>query len=101
MMTENGISSSHPKVIPDGISLVFSLILSSALAKILCVLVMTKNTSAVAAYTIHMYKYTKIQGPQFQRTYIIARYRKSDLNGTSFQSLKINRMLITRLICIQ
>ena len=62
---------------------------------------MTKNTSAVAAYTIHMYKYTKIQGPQFQRTYIIARYRKSDLNGTSFQSLKINRMLITRLICIQ
>ena len=25
-MTENGISSSHPKVIPDGIPLVFSLI---------------------------------------------------------------------------
>ena len=32
-----------------------------------------------------MYKYTKIQGPQFQRNYIIARYRKSDLHGTSFQ----------------
>ena len=44
-----------------------------------------------------MYKYTKIQGPQFQRNYIIARYRKSDLHGTSFQSPKIYRMLITRL----
>ena len=32
----------------------------------------------------------------------LARYRKSDLNGTSFQSSpKINRMLITRLICIK
>ena len=41
----------------------------------------------------------KIQGPQFQRNYIIARYRKSDLHGTSFQSPKINCMLITRLIC--
>ena len=48
-----------------------------------------------------MYKYTKIQGPRFQRNYIIARYRKSDLHGTSFQSSpKINRMLITTLICI-
>ena len=43
--------------------------------------------------------YTKIQGPRFQRNYIIARYRKSDLHGTSFQlSPKINRMLITRLV---
>ena len=51
---------------------------------------------------IRVYKYTKIQGPRFQRNYIIARYRKSYLHGTSFQSLpKINRMLITRLICIQ
>ena len=38
----------------------------------------------------------KIQGPGFQRNDIIARYRKSDLHGSSFQSLpKINRMLIT------
>ena len=44
-----------------------------------------------------MYKYTKIQGPRFQRNYIIARDQKSDLHGTSFQSSpKINRMLITR-----
>ena len=48
-----------------------------------------------------MYKYTKIQGPRFQRNYIIARYQKSDLHGTSFQSSpKVNRILITRLICI-
>ena len=39
----------------------------------------------------------KIQGPRFQRNYIIARDQKSDLHGMSFQSLpKINRMLITR-----
>ena len=44
-----------------------------------------------------MYKYTKTQGPRFQRNYIIARYQKSYLQGTSFQSSpKINRMLITR-----
>ena len=44
-----------------------------------------------------MYKYTKIQGPRFQRNYIIARYQKSDLHGTPFQSSpKINRILITR-----
>ena len=34
-----------------------------------------------------MYKYTKIQGPRFQRNYIIARDQRSDLHGTSFQSL--------------
>ena len=40
---------------------------------------------------MHMYKYTKFQGPLFQRNYIIARDRKTDLHGTSFQSLlKIN-----------
>ena len=44
-----------------------------------------------------MNKYTKIQGPRFQRNNIIARDPKSDLHGTSFQSLpKINHMLITR-----
>ena len=44
-----------------------------------------------------MYKYTKIQGPRFQRNYIIARDQKSDLHGMSFQSsLEINCMLITR-----
>ena len=42
-----------------------------------------------------MYKYAKIQGPQFQKNYIIAGDQKSDLHGTSFQSSpKINRMLI-------
>ena len=47
-------------------------------------------------------KYTKIQGPRFQRSYIIARDRKSDLHGASFlSSQKTNRILITRLICIQ
>ena len=46
---------------------------------------------------IRVYKYTKIQGPRFQRNNIIARDQKSDLHGTSFQSSpKINRMLITR-----
>jgi len=50
-------------------------------------------SSAVAGYT----RYTQIKGLRFQRNYIIARYRKSDLHGTSFQSSpKINRMLITR-----
>ena len=47
-------------------------------------------------------KYTKIQGPRFQRNYIIARDQKSDLHGMSFQSSpKMNRMLITSLTCIQ
>ena len=46
---------------------------------------------------IRLYKYTKIQGPRFQRNYIIVRDQKSDLHGTSFKSSpKINRMLITR-----
>ena len=46
---------------------------------------------------IRVYKYTKIQGPRFQRNNIIARDPKSDLYGTSFQSSpKINHMLITR-----
>ena len=44
-----------------------------------------------------MNKYTKIQGPRFQRNNIIARDPKSDLYGTSFQSSpKISHMLITR-----
>ena len=52
--------------------------------------------------TIRVYKNTKIQGPRFQRNYIIERDQKSDLHGRSFQSsLKINRMLITKAICIQ
>ena len=60
------------------------------------VLAMTQNTSAVAGYTC-VYKYMKIQGPRFQRNYIIARDQKSDLQGRSFQSSpKINHMLITR-----
>ena len=52
---------------------------------------------------IRVYKCTKIQGPRFQRNYIIAREKKvSDLHDTSFQSSpKINRMLITRAIYIQ
>ena len=46
---------------------------------------------------IRVYKYTKIQGPRFQRNYIISRDRKRDFHGTSLQSSpKINRMLITR-----
>ena len=61
------------------------------------VLATTGNTSAVQLQAIRVYKYTKIQGPRFQRNYIIARDQKSDLHGTSFQSSpKINRMLITR-----
>ena len=36
---------------------------------------------------IRVYKYTKIQGPRFQGNYIIARDQRSDLHGTSFQSL--------------
>ena len=49
-----------------------------------------------------IYKYTKIQGLRFQRTYIITRDQKSDLHGTSFQSSpKISRILITKPICIQ
>ena len=69
--------------------------------------------SAFASF--HLYKYMKIQGPQFQRNYIIARDQKSDLHGMSFQSdqksdlhgmsfqssPKITRMLITKAICIQ
>ena len=48
-----------------------------------------------------MYKHTKIEGPRFERNYIIAEEQKSDEHGASFQSLpKINRMLITRLIFI-
>ena len=44
----------------------------------------------------------KIQGPWFQRNYIIARDEKVILHGTSFQSSpKITRMLITKPICIQ
>ena len=43
-----------------------------------------------------MNKYSKIQGPRFQRYYIIARDQQSYLHGTSFQSSpKISRMLIT------
>ena len=46
---------------------------------------------------IRVYKYTKIQGPRFQRNYIIVRDKKVIKNGTSFQSSpKINRMLISR-----
>ena len=42
---------------------------------------------------IHMYKYTKLQGPRFQRNYIIARDQKSDLHDMSLQSsLKINHI---------
>ena len=46
---------------------------------------------------IRVYKYTKIQGPWFQRNYIIARDQKRGFYGRSFRSLpKIDRMLITR-----
>ena len=47
---------------------------------------------------IHMYKYTKLQGPRFQRNYyIIAGDQISDLHDMSLQSsLKINHMHITR-----
>ena len=89
---------------------------------------MTGNMSAFACF--HLYKYMKIQGPRFQRNYIehhcqrsksdlygmsfqsdqksdlhgmsFQSDQKSDLHGMSFQSLpKINRMLITKTICIQ
>ena len=44
-----------------------------------------------------MYKYTKLQGPRFQRNYIIAGGKKGDLHDMSLQSsLKINHMHITR-----
>ena len=44
----------------------------------------------------------KFLGPRFQRNYIIARHQKNDLHGASFTSSpKINRMLITRPICLQ
>ena len=44
-----------------------------------------------------MYKYTKIQGPRFQRNYIIARDQKTD--GTWHMARhSIHRMLITRSI---
>ena len=44
----------------------------------------------------------KFYRPWFQRNNIIARYRKSDLHGMSFQSSpKVNCMLIQRLICTQ
>ena len=35
---------------------------------------------------LRVYKYAKIQRPRFLRNSIMARYRKSDLHGTSFQS---------------
>ena len=42
------------------------------------------------------------QGPRFERNYIITREQKRYEHGASFQSSsKLNRMLITRLICIQ
>ena len=48
----------------------------------------------VCGCRLRVYKYTKIEGPRFQRNYIIARDQNSDLHGTSFQSSpKINRML--------
>ena len=63
----------------------------------------TTGDMSVVALAIPMYNYTKIQGPWFERNYIIATDQKRDENtGTSFQSLpKINRMLITRLIYTQ
>ena len=45
-----------------------------------------KYLSGSRLYACIQRVYTKIQGPRFQRNYIIARYRKSDLHGTSFQS---------------
>ena len=57
---------------------------------------MTKKHLGSPAIRVYI-KYTKIQGPRFQRNYIIARDQKSDLHGTSFQSSpEINHMLITR-----
>ena len=53
-------------------------------------------------FLLYRLRYFLIQKPRFQRNNIIARYRKSDLHGMSFQSSpKINRMLIPRLICKQ
>ena len=50
-------------------------------------------------FLLYRLRYFLIQKPRFQRNNIIARYRKSDLHGMSFQSSpKINRMLIPRLI---
>ena len=64
------------------------------------VLATTGNTPASQA--IRLYKHTKISGPRFQRNYIIARHQKNALHGASFtSSSKINRMLITRPICLQ
>ena len=52
---------------------------------------------SLRSQAIREYKYKKIQGPRFQRNYIIVRDKKVIKNGTSFQSSpKINRMLITR-----
>ena len=64
---------------------------------------LTVDAIKFAPQAIRVYKYTKIQGPRFQRNNIIAREKKvSDLHGTSFQSSpKVNRMLITRAIYIQ
>ena len=64
--------------------------------------VLATTGKRLRSQAIRVYKCTKIQGPRFQRNYIIASDQKSDLHGTSFQSSpKINYMLITRLICIQ
>ena len=42
---------------------------------------------------ICVFKFTKIQGHRFQKNYIIARDKKNDLPGTSFQlSPEMNRM---------
>ena len=61
---------------------------------------MTKKHLGSPAIRVYI-KYTKIQGPRFQRNYIIARDQKSDLHGMSFQSWpKINRILIKRPINI-
>ena len=58
----------------------------------------TRNTSAVVCLNTRKFKGFW----RFQRRYIIARDQKSDLHGTSFPSWpKINRMLLTRGICIQ
>ena len=47
-------------------------------------------------------KKRKIKVPRFHRNFFIARDQNIDLHGTSFQSSpKINRMLITRAICIR
>ena len=57
---------------------------------------MTKKHLGSPAIRVYI-KYTKIQGPRFQRNCIIARDQKSDLHGMSFQSWpKINCILIKR-----